>query len=140
MTARHWEHYPHEADMGIRGVGDSKDEAFAMAAMALTAIITDPGNVLDEIPVTISCDAADDELLLVDWLNAIIYKMATRRMLFSRFEVHISIHHLQAIAWGEQVNIDRHQPVVEVKGATYTDLHVYQTNKGQWLAQCVVDV
>lgn len=140
MTAGRWEHYPHEADMGIRGIGDTKEAAFAMTAMALTAIITDPENVLDKIPVTISCDAPDDELLLVDWLNAIIYEMATRRMLFSRFEIHISIHHLEATAWGEKVNIDRHQPAVEVKGATYTDLLVKHTNEGQWLAQCVVDV
>ena len=31
----------------------------------------------------------DDELLLVDWLNALIYEMATRRMLFGRFDVTI---------------------------------------------------
>ena len=54
-----------------------------------------------EIPVDISCDAPDDELLLADWLNALIYEMATRKVLFSRFEVQISGHHLQATAWGK---------------------------------------
>jgi SHS2 domain-containing protein len=33
----------------------------------------------------------------------------------------------------------RHEPAVEVKGATYTALRVQQTD-GHWLAQCVVDV
>ena len=140
MTPPGWELYPHEADMGIRGIGESKEESFVMSAMALTAIITDPENVLHDIPVTITCDAPDNEMLLVDWLNSIIFEMATRKMLFGRFEVHISGHHLQAIAWGEKIRIDKHQPAVEVKGATYTDLQVYQTNNGKWIAQCVVDV
>jgi SHS2 domain-containing protein len=140
MTAGHWEHYPHEADMGIRGFGDTEEQAFAMTATALTAIITDIDSVKHEIPVAIKCDAPDDELLLVDWLNALIYEMATRKMLFSRFKIQINAHHLQATAWGEAIDIRRHQPAVEVKGATYTDLHVQQTMDGRWLAQCVVDV
>lgn len=139
MTAGRWEHYPHEADMGIRGFGATKDQSFETIAAALTAIITDLNIIRQEIPVTIRCDAPDDELLLVDWLNALIYEMAVRKMLFSRFEVHINALHLQATAWGETVDIERHQPAVEVKGATYTDLHVKEKD-GAWLAQCVVDV
>ena len=37
-----WEHFEHEADMGIRGVGQTKEQAFEQAAMALTAVITEP--------------------------------------------------------------------------------------------------
>lgn len=126
--------------MGIRGIGATKEQAFERIAEALTAIITDLDIVRQEIPVTIVCDAPDDELLLVDWLNALIYEMAVRKMLFSRFEVHINALHLQGTAWGEKVDIKRHQPAVEVKGATYTDLHVQHTRGGGWLVQCVVDV
>jgi len=36
--------------------------------------------------------------------------------------------------------VARHQPTVEVKGATYTELKVAQDALGQWVAQCVVDV
>jgi len=126
--------------MGIRGIGNTKEQSFAMAATALTTIITDLDKVKHKIPVTISCDAPDDELLLVDWLNALIYEMATRKMLFSRFKVEISGQHLEATAVGEKVNVIHHQPAVEVKGATYTDLRVAQDTDGRWLAQCVVDV
>ena len=98
MTPRGWELYPHEADMGIRGMGNTKEESFVMSAMALTAIITDPDNVLHEFPVTITCNAPDDEILLVDWLNSVIFEMATRKVLFGRFDVNISGHHLRATA------------------------------------------
>lgn len=63
--------------------------------------------------------------------------MATRQMLFSRFEVHIRSQHLHATVWGEAIDIARHQPAVEVKGATYTELLVKQDENGIWLAQCV---
>lgn len=33
-----WEHFEHGADIGIRGVGSTKAEAFAQAAMALTGL------------------------------------------------------------------------------------------------------
>jgi SHS2 domain-containing protein len=90
--------------------------------------------------VAVECAAPDVELLLVDWLNALIYEMATRRMLFSRFAVDIDGHHLTATAWGEPVDITRHRPAAEVKGASYCELAVGRQADGRWLAQCVVDV
>jgi len=140
MQKTHWEHFPHDADIGVRGVGASKEEAFAQAALALTAVITDPHAVVPSQVVEVTCEAPDDELLFVDWLNALVYEMATRRLLFSRFEVHISGRHLRATVWGEAIDVARHQPAVEVKGATYTELRVRHDENGTWLAQCVVDV
>jgi SHS2 domain-containing protein len=140
MTEGHWELLPHGADIGVRGIGDSKAAAFEQAALALTAVITDPTSVAAKEAVALACTAADDELLLVEWLNALIYEMATRQMLFSRFEVMISGHTLQGKAWGEAIDPDRHDLAVEVKGATCTDLLVRQKDSGLWHAQCVVDV
>jgi tRNA nucleotidyltransferase (CCA-adding enzyme) len=106
----------------------------------MTAVITDPASVAPLQAVPIVCEAPDDELLLVDWLNALVYEMAMRKMLFNRFTVRINGHSLQATAWGEPVDVARHQPAVEVKGATYTELSVKQDRQGRWMAQCVVDV
>lgn len=134
-----WEHFSHEADIGLRGWGDTLPEAFEQAAMALTAAVTDPATVAQEQEIHIGCLAPDVQLLLTDWLNALIYEMATRNMLFSRFEVLLDGNRLDARAWGEPVDAARHMPAVEVKGATYTELRVGRTPDG-WLAQCVVDV
>jgi len=135
-----WEHFPHQADIGVRGIGSTKESAFESAAQALTAVITDLGSVAPTQSVSIVCEAPDDELLLVDWLNALVYEMATRRMLFSRFNVRVNDHSLHATAWGESIEVARHQPAVEVKGATYTELSVKRDEEGRWVAQCVVDV
>lgn len=135
-----WEHFEHRADIGVRGYGRTLGEAFEQAAMALVGIITDVGRVRDLTSVEITCAEPNRELLFVDWLNALIYEMATRHLLFGRFEVDIDPHgRLTARAYGEPIDVCRHQPAVEIKGATYTALRVREQD-GLWSAQCVVDV
>lgn len=135
-----WQTFPHEADVGVRGHGATPAEAFAGAATALTAAICDPERVAAIESVRIECRAPNAELLLVDWLNALVYEMATRHLLFSRFVVGIENGHLSATAWGEPVDVARHRPAAEIKGATYCELRVTMEADGRWLAQCVVDV
>ena len=135
-----WETFAHEADIGVRGSGATLAEAFAGAATAMTAAICDPAKVGAGDAVIVTCEAPDAEMLLVDWLNALVYEMATRHMLFSRFEVTIDHNHLSAIVWGEPVDVAKHQPAAEVKGASFCELAVRREPDGRWLAQCVVDV
>ncbi len=141
MERGHWEHFEHQADIGVRGCGPDLDTAFAQAGIALTAVIADPAKVEPREAVPVEARAVDVEFLFVEWLDALIYEMATRGMLFSRYEVHIDADrtHLTATAWGEPVDRERHQPAVEVKGATLTELKVWRED-GVWCAQCVVDV
>jgi tRNA nucleotidyltransferase (CCA-adding enzyme) len=140
MPETKWEHFPHGADIGLRGIGATKAEAFEQAALALTAVVADPGAVISREAVEIACEATDEELLLVDWLNALVYEMATRKMLFGKFEIQIDGAALRAQAWGERIDVSRHEPAVEVKGATFTALSVRVDENGAWTAQCVVDV
>lgn len=134
-----WEHYEHGADIGVRGFGATKGEAFEQAALALSAVVADLRTVGQFEAVSLECEAPDDELLLAEWLNALVYQMATRKLLFSRFAVKIEGTRLRAQAWGEPVDPQRHHPAVEVKGATYTTLRVARHGEG-WVAQTVVDV
>jgi tRNA nucleotidyltransferase (CCA-adding enzyme) len=135
-----WRHFPHEADVGVRGEGATMAEAFEQGALAVTAAVTDPQAVSLREAVEIACEAEDPEVLFADWLNAVVYEMATRHMLFGRFDVTLTGGRLQATAWGEPVDVARHQPAVEVKGATYAALKVARGENGRWTAQCVVDV
>jgi SHS2 domain-containing protein len=141
VDTRRWEHFPHGADVGVRGIGSSLEQAFEAAAEGLTAVVVDPASVAPVERITIRCDAPDEALLFVDWLNALVYEMATRRMLFRRFDVRIGDgKRLEAAAWGEVLDPSRHETGVEVKGATYTSLRVGQESDGTWIAQCIVDV
>jgi SHS2 domain-containing protein len=139
-TSARWEHFEHQADIGVRGRGRSLAEAFEGAALALVAVGTDLPLIKRRRRVSISCEAPDAELLLVEWLNRLIYEMASRRMLFSAFRVRVAGARLRAEAWGDRIDADVHRPSVEVKGASYAELKVFEEPDGTWLAQCVVDV
>lgn len=135
-----WETFAHGADVGVRGYGASPAEAFAQAALALTSVITDPQTVRPKRRIRIACAAPDRELLFVDWLNKLISTMAIENMLFGRFDVTVAGDRLEAEIFGEPIEVARHRPAVEVKGATFTELRVDRDEAGRWRAQCVVDV
>ena len=134
-----WEHFPHAADVGVRGFGRTAAQAFEQAALALTAVVT-TAEIAPKAEVRVHCEAPVVELLFVEWLNAIFYVMAVRTMLFSRFSVRIDGTRLDGALWGEPGDVRRHQPACEPKGATYTALKVAQGADGVWSAQCFVDV
>ena len=135
-----WEHFPHDADLGVRGYGRTLAEAFEQTALALAAAVVDPRTVAAADTIDIVCEAPSEELLLVDWLNAVIYEMATRNLCFASFGVETDGKRLRAQARGEPLDPAKHDLGVEAKGATYTALRVAREADGTWLAQCIVDV
>ena len=137
-----WEHFAHDADIGLRGWGATPERAFEQAALALTRIVTE-AEIRPLQDVGVACEAPDLELLLVEWLDAVVYEMAVRRMLFGRFAVAIedgAPRRLRGTLWGEPVDTARHAPAVEPKGATCTALRVAREAEGYWSAACVIDV
>ncbi len=137
---KRWELFHHVSDIGVRGYGATLEEAFEQAGRALTGVMTDPDTVEPRDEVEIRCDNSDPELLFADWLNALVYEMATRGMVFSRFEVTLEGTRLRARVWGEPVDMKKHEPAVEVKAASYAELQVRPLPEGGWKVQCVVDV
>jgi tRNA nucleotidyltransferase (CCA-adding enzyme) len=135
-----WQHFHHQADIGIRGIGATLEEAFVGGAQALIAVICSPETVRPSECVEIEVEAEEKDLLFADWINALIYEMDVRKMLFSRFEVTLEKHRLTAKVWGEKADPDRHEFAVEVKAATFMELKAYKNDDDQWVAQCVVDV
>jgi SHS2 domain-containing protein len=137
---KHWEHFDHQADIGIRGYGRTMAEAFEQAGVALTSVVTPVDRVGHQITVRVQCEAPDREMLFADWLNTILREMSALRMLFSEFRVGIEGNRLTAELAGEAIDPAKHEPATEVKGASYHHLRVEQDAGGTWMAQCVVDV
>jgi SHS2 domain-containing protein len=71
--------FAHGADIGVRGIGPTREYAFEQAALALSMAVTDPSWIAPQEAVAIACEAPDDRFLLLDWLNALIYEMSARR-------------------------------------------------------------
>lgn len=69
MNPPRWEHFPHDTDIGIRGIGNKLNEAFEQAALAMTAAVTDLQWVKASEVVTITCQAPDNEDVYVYFDN-----------------------------------------------------------------------
>jgi SHS2 domain-containing protein len=138
LALRH-ETFEHEADIGIRGVGSSIEEAFEAAAVAMYSVMVKVEAIKPLEQKNVTASAPDRELLLVEWLNALLSLTDVERMVFSKFTVKIEGSSLTGTAWGERLDRFRHEPNVEVKGATYHMLRV-DKDGDNFVAQCVVDV
>ena len=134
-----FETFEHEADIGIRGFGNSIQEAFENTAIALFSVMVKIDAVKPNEKKVLTVTAPDNELLLVEWLNALLAISDIERMVFSKFEVEIVGTSLTGTAWGETLDRVQHEPHVEVKGATYHMLKVTRHGTG-YVAQCGVDV
>jgi SHS2 domain-containing protein len=140
-----WEHFEHAADVGVRGIGATPEEAFSQAGLALFALVAaEPGRVGSALEVPLACEAGGIEELLVAYLDELIFLLDTQRVVLGRFELTIEERppgtwRLSGRAWGERYDPAVHESTVEPKGATYTALSVAERD-GRWAAQCVVDV
>jgi SHS2 domain-containing protein len=117
----------------------SAEQAFENAAVALFSVMVNVHAVEQKEKRTIAVSAPDRELLLVEWLNALLSLSDIEHMVFSKFKVKLDGVSLTGTAWGEKLDQERHEPNVEIKGATYYMLKVMEAD-GRFVAQCVVDV
>lgn len=134
-----YETFEHEADIGIRGFGQTPEEAFENTAVALYSVMVNIHAVKANEKRNLMVSAPDRELLLVEWLNALLSLSDIEHLVFSKFTVKMEGASLTGTAWGETLDRERHEPNVEIKGATYHMLKVADEH-GRFVAQCVVDV
>lgn len=119
----------HTADVGIIAYGDSIKQAFANAAKGMFSLITDFDDVREMLNRDIEVTAPDQESLLVEWLNELIYRFDVENILFKRFDIsRLNSTRLKARLYGEKVDSSRHKLKVGIKAATYHMLKVEKPN------------
>lgn len=120
----------HTADVGIEAYGKSLEEAFENAAKGMFAIITNKSKIDSIVSKKIEIEnEGDDELLLVDWLNELLYIHDVEGLVFGEFDVSID-DKLVAYAYGEEYNRQKHGYGVEIKAVTYHMLEIKRDKKG----------
>ena len=118
----------HTADVGIIAYGADMSKAFANAAKGLFSLITELADVEEVMHRDIELTTTDQESLLVEWLNELIYLFDTENIIFKRFDItQLSNTQLKARSYGHKVDSSKHQLKMGVKAATY---HILKVNKG----------
>ena len=135
--------FSHTGDIGIAVTAASLDGLFADAAIALTETMTDHGLVAAARSTPVSLRSTALDLLLVDWLNDLVYRFDTEGFLASSARVAVARDGSDWVVAGsiegEILEPARHPVKLLVKAATYHALQVSQTSDG-WRATVVIDV
>ena len=119
----------HTADVGIIAYGDDINQAFANAARALFNLITELDDVEGFLHRDIELTAPDEESLLVEWLNELIYQFDVENIIFKRFDItELNNLRLEARSYGEKVDRSKHKLKIGVKAATYHMLKIDKDN------------
>lgn len=139
-----FEYLDHGADVGIRGIGKSLEEAFEQGAKAMFNLMADIDTVDRRKEVAIHCQAGDLEALFAELLNELLFQCGVRGLLFAdlrltRLEEAEEGCELEGVAYGEPLDLTKHEVETEVKGATYFGLKYYREGR-RHVVQCVLDV
>ena len=132
-----WEHLIRRHQIGLRGYGHTRDEAFAQAALAWTALIVEPGRVQPQGAIDLECRSTASNMLLIDWLQLLKTEILVRNRVFCAFDVHVTGHHLHAMAWGETLDVARHSPAADLH-AVRIEAARLSSGAACWTAECVV--
>ena len=130
--------FDHKADIGIIGIGNTKEEAFAEAAKCMFNVMTDVNKVRHVREFHFTVTAQREEELFVEFLNALISQSSLKDMFFSSFKVKIKGEHLDCLYAGESIS-EKHEFKTEVKAATYSQVKVEKKN-GKFHVQCILDL
>ena len=130
----------HTADIGIVVYGADIKQLFANAAFGLFSLMADLDNLKEDTKRQIELSAEDVEVLLVEWLNELIYISEVEHITFKRFEINeLSNNQLRATCFGEEIKPGQHRLKREIKAATY---HMLRLNKedGNYKVQIIFDI
>jgi len=137
---RRYELLDHTADIGIIAFGKDLPEVFSNTAYAMFDILTYTNKIKEMGKFDLQVSASNIEDLLVAWLDELLYRYETERLICKRFVIDnmddVSLH---ATIFGEKLDPDRHEIKLEIKSVTYHQLKVEKTDDG-WIAQVIFDV
>lgn len=117
-----YEYIDHTADVIVHAWGDNLDDCFANSVYGMFGFMTDLSGVEEEETITISADfeAPTEEHMLFKVLDECLFTFMTedyfiiKRIRFIR----LNGSGVEAIAWGERMDLKRHSRGTEVKAVT----------------------
>ncbi len=119
-TSRHFEYIDHTADIIVRAYGETLAEAFACAAEAMFAVITDSAEIQPISRETVDIESIDREGLLVGFLSELIVRHESRSIVVGDIRITaLGDTQLRADIGIEPFDEIRHGSGTQVKGVSY---------------------
>lgn len=132
------------ADVAFEAWGETREELFMASAAALLRTMVDaPERVLRRQELILRLEHEKLDLLLLSFLQELIFYKDARRLLLHAERVHIAERgegfFLEAMVSGEQIDAGRHRLLVDVKAVTLHRLQVVFV-ENLWKGVVVLDV
>ena len=139
-----FEEVDHTADLGLRVRAESLEGLLRQAALGLASLLTDPAAVGSSERATIEVRGIDLEELLVAWLNELLYRFESKRLVLTAFpELHIERggegYRLLAAGTGGRWDPQHHPPGAPIKAATYHGLKIVPATDGGFEITLIFD-
>ena len=130
----------HTADIGITAYGADIKQVFANAAVALFSLMVELNDIKEDVQRDLHLSAEDDEILIVEWLNELIYIFDVEHIIFKRFEiVDFASGQIKAKCFGEKIRPGQHELKREIKAATHHMLRISKDHNG-YKVQVIFDI
>ena len=130
----------HTGDLGLEVRGRDLVDLFERAAWSFFDLLVDARRIEPQEPLEVAVEAPDREALLVAWLGELLYYFETRKIVLSKFRIKtLTDRTLEATAWGEPFQWEKHRFKQAVKAVTYHQLRIWETPEG-WRARVILDI
>lgn len=133
----------HTADVLFQAEAPSLGELFEQCGLALQETQVDQKLVESKQKTIISGENKDVESLLFDFLDDLVFYKDSEQLVFNKFKIKIKekngVYHMTCDAFGEKLDIKKHNPKVDIKAITMHMFEVKKTKNGWW-AQVLVDI
>jgi SHS2 domain-containing protein len=140
MSGIGWEHFEVEADVGVRGWGPTRADAFAQVTLGVFALLVSPDQLRPAERREVRAQADGPESLLVAWIDECLYVHDVEGFVAQSVEMTVCTDTLaHGVLHGEPVDPARHQLGTVVKGATHHQVAVVVSDAVHE-ARIIVDV
>lgn len=141
---RKFEFLEHVADAYVAARGQSLEEAFENAALAMFDVMTDTQKVESTVKDEVIIEEYDQKALLYSWLEQLLLKFEIEGKLYSKFEVSELLQtnkgwRLHATIFGERFDPAKHVSKAEVKAVTYHQMEINREDDG-YLLRFILDL
>lgn len=139
-----FEFLEHTADVYISAHGQTMEEAYQNAALAMFETMTDSDKIAPAQEETLEVEAEDQYALLYNWLEALLVKFETESMMYSKFQISdwketAETFKFKAKVWGEKYDAAKHPQKVGVKAVTYHRMVVIR-EKDRVVLEFILDI
>jgi len=130
----------HPSDVGFEVYGDTLEELYANAAIAMYSFMTDLDEIAEDVERAIVLNSEDLYSLMFDWLDELIFLFDSESLVMRSFDIAIDESNFSILGTckGGKFDPSRHESGIIIKAVTYNMMEVKKNE--EWSARVVLDV